>query len=79
LFGIWENSKHSQIYTIHFILLMTKYHAHKCKFCKKKKKLILLHSGNKFSIISIHSDEAKTIKTLKICNYFNTYKLAIAP
>lgn len=76
LFGIFKNQRDyhdtNNIYIINLILLLAKFHIHKCKFSGKKPCFILFKKEMELYIDSIRfSLKQKALKTLKMCTLFN--------
>lgn len=71
LFGCLETRFSSHVYVCNLLILLAKFHIHKCKFTNRKPLLLVFLKEFKQYISSIFfSDNTKAIKTINLCTLF---------
>ena len=76
LFGFFDfpSTKRKQFYVINLIILLAKWHIHKCRYTNQKPLFCIFENEVKQYIRTItHSTNAKAIITLDLCALFNLF------
>ena len=75
LFGSfsYDPAKSDQYYIINLIVLLAKYHIHKCKFSSQKPLFLVFVKELKQYLTIQRSQNKKAVKTTDLCLLFNSY------
>lgn len=76
LFGFtnYKTSENNEYYIINLLILMAKFHIHKCKFSNQKPFFFLfVKEMEQYIKVIKMSNNKKALKTLNVCNLFNIF------
>ncbi len=73
-FTDYPDQEEQYFYLINLLILLTKFHIHKCKFTNKKNNFMVLLTEICIYIDSIRdSVNKKAVRTLKVCEFYNIF------
>lgn len=71
-FHSYDNSKKDQYFLINLLVILAKFHIHKCKFCNTQPLFgIYLNEIKHYKDLLLFSNNMKAVKTLDLLNKFN--------